>query len=124
MTKYAEAIKQELSMELHKQGYSLEDFESALTQMNTGEGVLNIVKMSSTLLQKEAMGAEGASGLLSFLPEAAIKSSIVGGAAGGLTFDEMDKSVDSMNKSLDHEREKIKLVKRITQNLRREHGII
>jgi len=124
MTKYAQAIKQELSMELSKQGYSLLDFEQALSQMNTGKGVHDIVKMSSCLISKEAGFTDMASDALSFVPEMALKTSLVGGAAGGLGFDEMDKSVDHMNKSLDREREKIKLVRRITQNLKREHGFV
>jgi hypothetical protein len=124
MTKFAQAIKQELSMELNKQGYTIDDFEQALRNINTGEGVFNVVKMGSAIMTKEAGLTDMASDALSFLPEAALKTSLVGGAAGGLSFDEMDKSVDHMNKSLDREREKIKLVQRITQNLKREHGIL
>lgn len=110
LTNYAKAIKAEMSLQLQKQGSSLENFEKALKSLNTGEGVYKV--------------AEEASGMLFGLPEMAFKSSLAGGAMAGLTLDEMDKSVDSLNGSLDRERQKVNLVKRITQNLRREHGII
>lgn len=56
-------------------------------------------------------------------PELAFKASLGGGALAGLGLDEMDKSVDSLNKALEREREKVNLVRRITNNLKREHGL-
>ena len=57
------------------------------------------------------------------LPELAFKTSLAGGALGGLTMDDMDHSVDRLNKTLDREREKLKLIQNMTNNLRREHGL-
>jgi hypothetical protein len=112
MTKTAQAIKAELGLQLAKQGSSLENLEIALQELNTGEGVL---KVAENLAPSFGFAS---------IPELAIKGSLAGGAMAGLTIDEMDKSVDSLNKSLDKEREKIKLVRQITNNLKREHGII
>jgi hypothetical protein len=157
LTKYAQAIKTELAMELAKQGSSLEEFEQALQNVNTGDGVYKVAAEAGKMLGGmggkgfgatfggtvggitggmfggpggAAMGAglgAGAGGfmgdLLTSMPELASKASLAGGALAGLSLDEMDKSVDTLNKALEHEREKIKLVRRITENLKREHGL-
>jgi hypothetical protein len=123
LTKYAQAIKNQLIEDLLKTGHSLEEFEQALENINTGEGVFKIAQISEKLIEKNAgvMGMAGS--VLKGLPEYALKGSLVGGALTGLGLDEMDKSVDSLNKSLEREREKVHLVRRITENLKREHGI-
>lgn len=112
MTNTARAIKLELAMQLAKQGSSLENLEQALSSLNTGEGALKVAEEL------------GSSFSFSSIPELAIKGSLAGGALAGLTMDEMDQSVSALNTSLDREREKIKLVRQITNNLKREHGII
>ena len=109
MTKYAMAVKAELEMVLAKQGSSLQEFEEALQTINTGEGVF---KVASDL--SPSFGG---------IADMALKSSLAGGALTGLTLDEMDNSVDSLNKALAREREKVNLVKRLTQNIKREHGL-
>lgn len=121
LTKYAAAIKAELAMDLQKHGSSLEQFEQSLKEMNTGEGVFKIAVDQASLLQSYA-NLPGMNFMTS-LPEMAFKTSLAGGAVTGLAMDEMDSSVDNLNKSLEREREKVKLVRRITANLRREHGI-
>lgn len=124
MTKYAKAIKAELAMELSKQGSSLAEFEAGLATLNTGEGVLKIANEGSKMLQGYMnKGLDFGVGTVSSLPEMALKGSLAGGAMAGLTLDEMDQSVDSINKALAKEREKIHLVRRVTENLKREHGI-
>jgi hypothetical protein len=110
LTKYAAAIKNELEMELHKRGSSILEFEQALSSINTGDGVFKIASTTTDIL--------------SSIPEYALKGSLAGGAVAGLGLDEMDKSVESMNNALAREREKVNLVRRITHNLKREHGII
>lgn len=112
MTKTAQAIKVELELMLNKQGSSLAEFEQALQTLNTGEGVY---KVAADLAPSFG---------ISSIPELAIKGSLAGGAMAGLTMDEMDKSVDSLNKALDREREKVTLVRQITNNLKREHGLL
>ena len=117
LTKYAKAIKNELGMELAKQGSSLQELEAALKALNTGEGVYKVAFLGGDIITRSADMAAA-------LPETALKTTLAGGAVAGLSFDEMDKSVDSLNKALEREREKIKLVRRITSNLKREHGIV
>jgi hypothetical protein len=112
MTKTAQVIKTELELQLKKQGSSLEEFEQSLQRLNTGEGVY---KVAAELAPSFGLAS---------IPELAIKGSLAGGAMAGLTMDEMDKSVDSLNKALDREREKVKLVRQLTQNLKREHGFV
>jgi hypothetical protein len=112
MTKTAQAIKAELSLELQKQGSSLAEFEQSLQNLNTGEGVLKVAENLAPSFS------------IATIPELAIKGSLAGGAMAGLTMDEMDNSVDVLNKALQKEREKIKLVRQITNNLRREHGLV
>jgi hypothetical protein len=168
LTKYAKAIKNELCMELAKQGSSLEEFEKTLESINTGEGVhkfaqetFEIIKQSAprqdqdggSFMPGRSLGTFGgalggtlgflgggpmggvagaavggsAGNLLGTIPEAmeiGLKGSLGGGALAGLGLDEMDKSVEAMNKALERERDKLHLVHRITQNLRKEHGLI
>lgn len=124
ITKYAKAVKAELAMELSKQGSSLAEFEAGLASLNTGEGVLKIANEGSKMLQGYMnKGLDFGVGTVSSIPEMALKGSLAGGAMAGLTLDEMDQSVDSLNKALAKEREKIHLVRRVTENLKREHGI-
>jgi hypothetical protein len=111
LTKYAQAIKGQLSEQLKKQGSSIQEFEQALQNINTGEGVFKVAS---------AVAPEFG---LTSIPELAFKSSLAGGALAGLTADEMDKSVDSVNKALEREREKVNLVRRLTSNLKKEHGL-
>ena len=121
LTKYAQAIKNELAMELAKNGSSLAEFEHALGNINTGEGVFKVAREGGGLLQSYlGKGVD----LAGSLPEFALKSSLAGGALAGLTLDEADKSVDVLNKSHERERDKVNLVRRITNNLKREHGLI
>jgi hypothetical protein len=121
LTKYAKAIKNELSMELAKNGSSLEEFEQALAHINTGEGVYKVASDAGGILNNYmGKSLDMAGGI----PEFALKGSLAGGALAGLTLDEADKSVDMLNKSLEREREKVNLVRRITHNLKREHGLI
>jgi hypothetical protein len=116
LTEYSNAIKTELALELAKKGHSLEDFEKGLQSLNTGEGVLKVASMEAGLLPGVLDGVRQAPGLI-------FKTFAAGGALGGLAADEMDNSVEELNKSLDREREKVRLVRRITENLKREHGI-
>jgi hypothetical protein len=123
LSKYAQAVKNELALTLQKQGSSLAELEEALQNINTGDGVLKVAKelgdsFKDKMLNRSFDIATGS------IPEMAFKGSLAGGALAGLGLDEMDKSVDSLNKALDSEREKVHLVRRITQNLKREHGLI
>jgi hypothetical protein len=157
LTKNARAIKNELISELSKAGSSVEELEDALSNINTGEGVLKVSKLFAQVKSAAEGSASGgknfitpssaAGGALGYvvggplggmiggtlggaagttassIGEAALKGSMGAGALAGLTFDEMDKSVEDINRALDREREKIHLVKRITNNLKREHGL-
>lgn len=125
LSKYAQAIKNELAFELDKQGSSLSEFEEALRNINTGEGVYKAASLALNIMQKEA--APGVVDLAydaaKAIPETLFKGTLGAGAAAGLSLDEMDKSVESVNKALEREQEKVNLVRRLTQNLKREHGI-
>ena len=121
LSKFAQAVKNELALALAKHGSSLENFEESLKNLNTGEGVFKVAVDGNKILDDAISG--GMTSARS-IPEFAFKSSLAGGALAGLTLDEMDKSVDNLHKSLDREREKVMLVRRLTENLKREHGLI
>jgi hypothetical protein len=124
MSKYAQAVKAELALELSKRGSSLHEFEQALKRLDTGEGVLKVAQMGMDMLPKYMnKGVDSALGGLGGFPEMALKGSLAGGAMAGFTLDEMDQSVDSLERALAKEREKVSLVRRVTENLRREHGV-
>lgn len=163
LTKAAQAVKNELEMELNKQGSSIAEFEKILKNINNGEGVYKFASEAEKLTGGASKGIGNAGGafggalgatlgfgmggpiggmlggtlggtagagighLVGAVPDAVelgLKGSVLGGALGGLTLDEMDKSVDSLHKALEREREKITLVRRITQNLKKEHGLV
>ena len=124
MSKYAQAVKAELAMELAKQGSSLHEFEESLKKINTGDGVLKVAQTGMNMLPKYmGQGVDYAVGSIGSLPEMALKGSLAGGAMAGFTLDEMDQSVDSLERALAKEREKVNLVRRVTENLRKEHGV-
>lgn len=123
LSKYAQAIKNELALELDKQGSSLYELEESLRAINTGEGVYKAASLALKIIQKEAGITDIAYDVSKAIPETLFKGTLGAGAAAGLSLDEMDKSVDSVNKALEREQEKVNLVRRITQNLKREHGI-
>jgi hypothetical protein len=118
--KYAQAVKNQLEEELLKQGSSLEEFEHSLQNIHHGEGVFKVAVFGEKMMEQTA--AKGL-GMLGSIPELAFKSSLTGGALAGLSMDEMDSSVEQLNKALAREREKINLVNRLTNNLKREHGL-
>jgi hypothetical protein len=125
LSKYAQAIKNELALALDKQGSSLYELEESLRAINTGEGVYKAASIALKIMQKEASPGitDMAYDAAKAIPETLFKGTLGAGAAAGLSLDEMDKSVDSVNKALEREQEKVNLVRRITQNLKREHGI-
>lgn len=120
LTKYAQAIKAELAMSLDKLGYSLPEFDQLLKNLDTGEGVLKVAAAEAGVMNDMMRTGFGTA---ASLPDLALKLSLAGGAAAGLTMDEMDSSVVHLNKSLQAEREKVQLVRRLTENLRKEHGL-
>ena len=122
LTKLAQALKTELALELAKQGQTLQDFDQMLKTINTGEGVLKIAVAQDKIMNDMVGGPLSRMG--GSMGSLALNASLASGAAAGLTLDEMDGSVDMLNKSLEKEREKIKMVKRLTANLKREHGLV
>jgi hypothetical protein len=119
MTKCAQSIKDELALELAKVGSSIQEFEELLQSVNYGESVYKIAKIANDIINKKAGFSEN----VKIIPEFAFKGSVGAGALAGLSVDEMDKSVDLVHKALAREREKVKLVQRLTRNLKLEHGL-
>jgi hypothetical protein len=112
LSKYAQAIKSELVFELQKIGYTISDFEHALQNLNTGQGVLKTAGITEDLMNQAKS-----------LPETVFKTSIGAGALGGFTMDDMESSVDRMNKAISNEKAKLELIQRLTNNLKRDHGL-
>jgi hypothetical protein len=121
LTKLASMIKAELEMDLQKRGSSVPELESALQSLNTGEGVYKLANDNGGILSDFVMrpGLNAVSGL----PGLALNASAAGGAVGGLTFDELEKNVGDLNQALEREREKVRMVRRLTDNLKREHNL-
>lgn len=107
-------------MQLSKQGSSLEEFEAGLRKLNSGEGVLKVASelnlMNDYLLRPMA-------GVAGSLPGLAFNASAAAGSAAGLTFDELESSVLDLNRALDREREKVHMVRKLTDNIKKEHGL-
>jgi hypothetical protein len=120
LSTYGQTIKNELAMELAKCGSSLERLEESLQKLNTGEGVL---KTASELNLLQDFVAKPLAGTLGSLPGLAFNASAAAGSAAGLTFDELESSVLDLNRALDREREKVHMVRKLTDNIRKEHGI-
>jgi hypothetical protein len=120
LSKYAQMIKNELALELAKHGSTLSDLEMGLKNLNTGEGVL---KVAGELSLVQDFVAKPLAGAVTSLPGWALNASAAGGAAAGLTFDELESSVVDLNRALDREREKVHIVKKLTENIRKEYGI-
>jgi hypothetical protein len=120
LSKYAQMIKAELALEMAKRGSSLSHLEKGLESLNTGEGVL---KVASELNLLQDFIAKPLAGAMTSLPGLALNASAAGGAAAGLTFDELEGSVVDLNRALDREREKVNMVKKLTQNLKKEYGL-
>jgi hypothetical protein len=120
LSKYAQMIKNELALELAKHGSTLEDLEKGLKNLNTGEGAL---KVAAELNLVHDFVAKPLAGAVTSLPGWALNASAAGGAAAGLTFDELENSVVDLNRALDREREKVHMVKKLTENIKKEYGI-
>ena len=123
LTKEAQEIKVQLASDLAKTGRTLWDFEEGLANINTGEGVYKAAAAQAEVMAPTSYMQTHVGPMFSGMSEFALKGSMAGGALSGLTLDEMDNSVDDVNKALEKEREKVKLVRRITENLKREHGL-
>lgn len=120
LSKYAQIIKNELALELAKHGSTLSDLENGLKNLNTGEGVL---KVAAELNLMNDFVAKPLAGAVTSLPSWALNASAAGGAAAGLTFDELESSVVDLNRALDREREKVHMVKKLTENIKKEYGL-
>lgn len=120
LSTYGKIIKAELAMELAKCGSSLERLEAGLRELNTGEGVL---KTASELNLLQDFVAKPLAGAVGSLPGLAFNASAAAGSAAGLTFDELESSVLDLNRALDREREKVHMVRKLTDNIKKEHGI-
>ena len=120
LSTYGQIIKTELAMELAKCGSSLDRLEAGLRNLNTGEGVL---KTASELNLLQDFVAKPLAGAVGSLPGLAFNASAAAGSAAGLTFDELESSVLDLNRALDREREKVHMVRKLTDNIRKEHGI-
>jgi hypothetical protein len=116
-TKYGEKIKLALATELQKIGLSIFDLEDALSKLNTTEGISKTADIGGKLIDNVTSGA--ATGI----PEALIKATLAGGVVSGMTFDELDKSVEETNKAILREQQKVNLVRRMTANIKKEHGL-
>jgi len=127
LTPIAAAVKQELALALEKEGSSLLELEEALSTLNTGDGVFKLAQLAPKMLEKSALfsipiGPKEIGSLLE-VPQNIGKHFVMGGALGGLAMDELSKSVGQNNDSLDSEREQVQRIRRLTANLRREHGL-
>jgi hypothetical protein len=120
LTKLAQIIKNELAFELEKQGKTLANLEESFNNLNTGEGVL---KLASELNLMNDFVAKPLSGMASSFPGLAVNASAAAGGAAGITFDELENSVVDLNRALDREREKIHMVKKLTENIKKEYGL-
>jgi hypothetical protein len=120
LSTYGKMIKAELAMELAKCGSSLDRLEAGLRNLNTGEGVL---KTASELNLLQDFVAKPLAGAVGSLPGLAFNASAAAGSAAGLTFDELESSVLDLNRALDREREKVHMVRKLTDNIKKEHGI-
>lgn len=120
LSAYGQMIKAELAMELEKAGSSLAELEAGLKNINTAEGAM---KVASDLNLMQDFVTRPAIGAASSLPGLALNASAAGGALAGMTFDEMDRGVVDLNSALDRERQKVLMIKRLTHNLKKEHGI-
>jgi hypothetical protein len=113
-------VKNVIAINLEKAGYSLQDFESALSTLNTGEGVLQVTKIASIIGNPITDTINGATSLVggTFLP-------VTMGAGGllGLGLDAADGTVKSQNKKLNDMRRSIDMMKKMKHNLATENGI-
>lgn len=120
LTKIGQLIKNELAFELEKQGKTLYDLEKSLLGMNTGEGAF---KLANELNLMNDFVAKPLSGIVTSFPSLAVNASAAAGGAAGITFDELENSVVDLNRALDREREKVHMVKKLTENIRKEYGL-
>jgi hypothetical protein len=118
ITKYGEKIKIALATELQKIGLSIFDFEKALQGLDNPEGISKTADIGSKLLENVSTSATTG------IPEALLKATLAGGVVSGMTFDELDKSVEETNKAILREQQKLDLVRRMTANIKKEHGLI
>lgn len=118
ITKYGEQVKVNLAIELEKLGSSIFELEHALSNLNIPEGIHKIAFLGSKLI------SDVSTDVVKTAPEALLKATLAGGVVSGMTFDELDKSVEETNKALLKEQEKINLVKRMTENIKKEHGLV
>jgi hypothetical protein len=112
-------VKNTIILNLEKQGYSIHDFEDALSNLNTGEGVLQVTKLAAIAGNPITDTINGATSLVggTFLP-------VTMGAGGllGLGVDAAEDGVRSQNKKLNELRRNIDIMKKMKNNLAIEHG--
>jgi hypothetical protein len=120
LTPYGKIIKAALAAELEKSGSSILEFEKNLTELNTAEGA---VKVASDLNMMHEFVTRPMAGVAGSIPGWALNTSAAAGAAGGITFDEMENSVGELNNALARERQKVHMIRNLTHKLKQEHGL-
>jgi hypothetical protein len=120
LTKFAEELKEAFILELAAHGISPGAFEESLQRINTAEGSMKVAQ-DLNLMQDYLIRPTSAA--LGQLPGMALNAAGAGGIAAGITFDELERGVVDLNHALDREREKVQMVRRLTHNLKKEHGL-
>ena len=110
-------VRNTLALNLMKQGHTLDDFESALSRLNTGEGVLDVVKMASGTMPDPVGGA------LSLAGNIGLPLTMGTGGLIGLGVDAAEGKVRQQNMKLHELRQNIEMLKRMKHNAQIEHHL-
>ena len=121
----AKLVKEALATLLEKEGRSIYDLEDALMGLGTGKGVVEFAKVASCIT-KEAFFTFDTAKLLGSVGDVAaagVKLPVGLGASAGLIASEASDYNRALYNALDKERQKVEMLRNVTANLKREHGI-
>jgi hypothetical protein len=110
-------IRNTLALNLQKQGHTLADFESALSRLDTGEGVADVVKMASSVIP------DPVSSSLNLASSVYFPTTMAAGALVGLGVDKAEGTVKKQNRKLNELRQNIKMLKNMKNQAEIEHHL-
>lgn len=114
-------LKLGISQHLEKQGSSLDEFETSLSNLNAAEGAVKVAELMQSMLEMEKNA--GIWDLLKSIPEMGVTSAIGLGSMAGAGLYGLQSSIDGQDKDINKRKAEVDRIKTLTDRLKQDYGL-
>jgi len=114
-------LKLGISQHLEKQGSTLEEFETSLSNLNAAEGAVKVAELMQSMLEMEKNA--GIWDLLKTIPEMGVTSAIGLGSMAGAGMYGLHSYIDNQDKDVAKRKAEVDRVKTLTDRLKQDYGL-